>query len=303
MRKESVVLPSVAVFTSGIIWGSFWLPMRELDASGITASWAFFIVFGMAGLGYFTAFFFHRLKTGKTPWDVIVTGLIIGSSIVFYAIGIVLTEVVKAILLLYLAPVWTTIFGRLMLGETITPFRICAVLTGVTGLLVVLGIFEGIPKFSNVGDIFALTGGILYSYATVRIRRQPDVPVWQQVGAFYIGAAIVSVIFIILPIQGLEHPPTLDTVVNSAIWLTILLVIYLPTIYLIMWGSQILSPTRVLLLLMTEVFCGVLSAALLSGEPIGLTQIIGTGLIISAALIDALGSRQSTYSINIPRND
>ena len=293
MRKDSDFIPGVAVFASGVVWGLFWYPIRELNYSGVSAAWTLLIVFGIAGLGYAGAFIHQRSKTGKIPWSVLFTGVIIGGSIVIYGVAIVLTDVVKAILLFYLAPVWTTVLGRLMLGEPVTSFRIASVVTGVIGLLVVLGVFDDIPSQLQTGDAISILGGILYAYATVRIRKEPEVPVWQQVGAFFIGAGIVSLALILAPIPGFETAPTIDSVVNSTFWLAVVIIVYLPTIYLLMWGSQILSPTRVLLLLMTDVFCGVISAALLSGEPIGTSQIIGTGLIMSATVIDALGYPQN----------
>ena len=42
-----------------------------------------------------------------------------------YTVSIVLTEVVAAILLFYLSPVWATLLGRVLLAETLTPLSSC----------------------------------------------------------------------------------------------------------------------------------------------------------------------------------
>ena len=286
MKPNSVLFPSIVVAASGAVWGLFWIPIRHLDAGGITAAWTSLITFGVIGSVFSVLFLFQFFKTGRLPWSVLITGLIGGCCIVFYAFAFVLTSVVKTVLLVYLTPIWSIILGRFMLNEMITPYRIAAIICGFAGMIVILEIFDGDLSFSNFGDLIALAAGVLWTVATVRIRKSPEVPVWEQVGAFYIGGALVALIFIIFPFQGLDKPPTMQAVVDSIPWFTIYVVVFLSAVYLVFWGAQILSPARVGLLLMTEVVCGVTSAAILTGEPFGWTQVIGIILIVSAAVID-----------------
>ncbi len=285
-NPNSTLLPSLAVALSGVIWGLFWIPIRQMDAHGVTSSWSLFLSLGVTALCFLPFFFRQWQKTGRLPWGVLLTGLMSGICIVFYAVSLLLTEVVKTVLLVYLIPVWSTILGRVLLKETITPYRISAVICGLAGLAVILGIAEGIPKFSNIGDLLALIGGFFWSYATVRIRADETAAVWEQVGAFYIGGAAVALVFILFPPPGLAAAPTTEMVFDALFWLIIFIVAYLPSIFLMFWGAQILSPGRVGILLLTEVIFGVISAAFLAGEPVGWTEIIGTVLIFSAAVID-----------------
>ena len=48
------------------------------------------------------------------------TGLITGLSLVLYADALVYTEVIRAMLLFYLTPVWSTLLARIFLKEPIT---------------------------------------------------------------------------------------------------------------------------------------------------------------------------------------
>ena len=214
------------------------------------------------------------------------TGLLSGTSVVFYAVALGLTEVVKTVLLFYLTPIWSTILGKFLLGEKITAFRIVAVIFGLSGLAVILGIADGIPRLSNLGDLLALLSGMVWAYATVRIREDSNAAVWEQVCAFYIGGAIAALVFVVVPIQGLDKPPTFDAVIQSLFWLGIFTIAFLPSMFLVFWGAKLLSPARVGILLMTEIIFGVSSAAMLSGEPFGWNQVIGITLIFSAAVID-----------------
>ena len=284
--RKTVLLASIAVAVSGAIWGVYWIPIRELDSNGITASWTSFLTFGLTGIIFFVAFLVQWLKTGRLPWGVLLTGILSGTCVIFYAVALVITEVVKTVLLFYLTPVWSTILGRILLREKITPYRICAVIMGLMGLSVILGIADGIPRLSNLGDLFALASGLLWAYATVRIRDDEKAAVWEQVGGFYLGGALASALFIFLPIHGLDQAPSFEIVIESSFWLLVFILAYLPSFFLVFWGAQILSPARVGILMMSEIIFGVASAAWLSGEPFGWTQIIGVTLIFGAAIVD-----------------
>ncbi len=176
--------------------------------------------------------------------------------------------------------------GRFLLNEEITIFRVVAVISGLIGLAVILGVADGVPRLSNLGDLLALMSGMLWSYATVRIRDNSNAAVWEQVGSFYCGGALTAFVFILLPIEELGNIPSISIILDSFFWLAVLITAFLPSVFLIFWAAKLLSPARVGILLMTEIIFGVVSAALLSGEPLGLTQVIGVTLIFGAAVID-----------------
>ncbi|MBZ9539305.1 hypothetical protein KGQ90_10195, partial [Modicisalibacter tunisiensis] len=54
----------------------------------------------------------------------------------------------------------------------------------------------------------------------------------------------------------------------------------------LLWATSRLEPARLGILLMSEVLIGVLSAALLAGEPFGLRTGLGALLVIAAALLE-----------------
>ncbi len=293
MRTKSIGAPSIAVAVSGAIWGTYWIPIRKLDESGITASWSSLIALGVTAL--FFLFFFLRqwVTTGRLPWNVLLTGLLTGMSIIFYAVSLVFTEVIKTVLLFYLTPVWSTLIDRLLLRQRISYYRIAAVISGLAGLAVIVGVSNGVPKLANFGDLLALLSGIIWSFAMLRVNNDSRAAVWEQVGAFYIGGTIVAAAFIMLPFESDTTAPSLETLANALFWLFVFIAAYLPSMYLMFWGAQQISPARVGILLMTEIVFGISSAALLSGEPFGWKEAVGILLILSAALID-VSERYST---------
>ena len=284
--KYPTLIPSLAIAGSGAIWGLYWIPIRQLDAIGLAASWTSLITFLVVGILSFVALAVQRVKTGRLQWSIVLTGLLTGTCFVFYAVALIMTEVIKVVLLFYLTPIWSTILGRFLLDERITPYRVVAIIMGLSGLAVILGADSGIPKISNLGDLLALLAGVLWSYATVRVRGDVQAKVWEQVASFYIGGAVASCVFVTLPIYGLNTIPSIEVIRQSLFWLIIFILAYLPSMFLLFWGAQLLSPARVGILLMTEIVFGVTSASLLSGEPFGWPQAVGVALIFGAAVTD-----------------
>ncbi|MEM8819712.1 MAG: hypothetical protein AAGE90_09310 [Pseudomonadota bacterium] len=62
----------------------------------------------------------------------------------------------------------------------------------------------------------------------------------------------------------------------------------LPVLFLTIWPATLLTPGRVGLLLLSDVVVGVISAPLLTDEPFGMREAIGTVLIVSAGAVAVL---------------
>ena len=66
----------------------------------------------------------------------------------------------------------------------------------------------------------------------------------------------------------------------------------LPSILLIFFSVEVLDPGRVNILLAFEVVVGVLSAAILTSEIIGIKELLGAFLVITACSIDVLNLKK-----------
>ena len=285
MTRPRLTGPEIAIVASGALWGLYWIPLRYLDAHGVDAVWTTLGLF-VAGLALLAPVLLRHppARAAFTP-RMLVTGLLTGGSFVLYSISIVLTEVVTAILLFYLSPVWATVLGRLLLAERFTGARLTALALGLGGLWVVLGGESGIPLPRNPGDWCALIAGVTWAFGTLRVHQDTAVPPVAHVTALFIGGAAVVVAVALLPITGAPAP--LVTVQAGAIVLAVA-VISVASAWGIFWGVRLVSPGRAGLLLMMEVVTGLASAAVLAGEPFGMAQLIGSMLIVAAALVEVL---------------
>ena len=277
--------PEAVIAISGALWGLYWIPVRYLEDRGVGVVWMTLALFLVALAMFVPVLVRHPPARAVFTPRMLVTGLLTGGSFVLYSVSIVLTEVVTAILLFYLSPVWATVLGRLLLGERFTVSRLAALVLGLGGLWVVLGGESGLPLPRNPGDWCALAAGITWAFGTLRVHQDAAVSPIAHTAALFVGGTAVIAIIALLP--ALEAPVPAVTAPAGAIVLAVAVLSVLSAGG-ILWGARLISPGRAGLLLMMEVITGLASAALLAGEPFGMVQVVGSTLIVAAALAEVL---------------
>lgn len=300
LRRRPDLVPSLGVAVASVLWGLFWLPLRYLDEQGLQGGWTGLGLFALstALLVPLAALRWRRLAAGG--FGLLLTGLVIGAAFPLYTTGLLLTDVVRVLLLFYLTPAWSTLFGFFLLGERITLARAAALFLGIAGLMVVLGVDQGFPMPRNAGDWMALLSGLLWSYGTLRVYRDDGVRVFEQSFAFLAGACLVSIGLLLLPIDGIGAAPGPDVIKATLLpLLLVVLFLVLPVVLLTLGAARLLSPARVGLLLMGEVVVGVGSAAILTDEPFGLREVLGTVLVLAAAGVEVT-QRQPEHPAPLP---
>ena len=277
--------PEAVIAVSGALWGLYWIPVRHLEDRGVGVVWMTLGLFLVALAMFVPVLVRHPPARAVFTPRMLVTGLLTGGSFVLYSVSIVLTEVVTAILLFYLSPVWATVLGRLLLGERFTVSRLAALVLGIGGLWVVLGGESGLPLPRNAGDWCALAAGVTWAFGTLRVHQDAAVSPIAHTAALFVGGTVVIAILSLLP--ALEAPVPAVTAPAAAIVLAVAVLSVLSAGG-ILWGARLISPGRAGLLLMMEVITGLASAALLAGEPFGVIQVVGSTLIMAAALAEML---------------
>ncbi len=288
LRARPDLLPTLAVALSGALWGLFWIPMRVAEEGGLPGGWGAAVFFLPAVAVLVPAALRRRGALRAGGISLIITGFLTGSAFAFYAVSLAYTDVVRSILLFYLTPVWSTILGRFLLGERITVTRLAALALGLAGLAVILGAEGGFPWPRNAGDWLALAAGIGWAYGSLRVYRDQEPRVFEQVFVFLACGWVVTLAVLLMVPGGAPAPPLSALSSEAAIVLGVLALATLPTAFLILWGASRLSPARVGILLMMEIVVGVTTAALWAGEAFGLPEVAGTLLILSAAAAESL---------------
>ena len=281
--RPRLASPEIAIVVSGALWGLYWIPVRYLEARNVDALWTTLGLF-VVGLALLAPIVVrYRPARAAFTTRMLTTGLLTGASFVLYSFSIALTDVVTAILLFYLSPVWATVLGRLLLAERFTGSRIVALALGLGGLWVVLGGESGVPLPRNPGDWCALVAGITWAFGSLRVHQDTAISSVAHVTSLFIGGTAVTAVVALLPITDVPAP--LVTALAAAI-VSIVAVLSVVSACGILWGARLVSPGRTGLLMMMEVLTGLASAAALAGELFGMVQIVGAGLIVTAALVE-----------------
>lgn len=292
MSTGAPLRASLAVVAAGAAWGLMWLPLRWLEGAGVPAGWA--------SLGFFLAalpvilpiLVLRRRGFAAGGRRLLVTGAVTGLAFTCYALSLLLTEVVRALLLFYVTPLWGTLMAWLLLGERLTRARVAALGLAFAGLLTILGtgLGAGAGRIGALGDWLGLASGLLWAYGSLRIYREPHGGGLEQGSVFFAWASLFSLPFLaLLPAEAAGPAPAWSAVWSAApIAVVASGLLYLPAISLVFWAASHLDPGRVGLLLMGEIVVGVASAALLTDEPFGLRETLGTAFILGAALVEVL---------------
>lgn len=289
LRHRPDLVPSFAVGLAAMIWGLYWIPLRYVQSLGLDGLWPTLGVYVLSATCVLplAAIRWRQLLQGGPL--LLATGLLVGAAFALYGISLLLTEVVRAMLLFYVSPLWSTLLGLLILGERLTVARVTALLLGLAGLMVVLGLDQGLPLPRNVGDWLALLSGISWAVGSLLIFRAQSTALHEQSMAFIYGGLVVALLFLALPAHVIGAVPPASVIAEAFLPLGFMAAFFmLPIMYLTLYGAQRLTPARVGILLLGEVVVGVASAALLTDEPFGLREALGTALILGAAAAEVM---------------
>lgn len=277
----------LACLYAGAVWGLFWIPLRALEEAGINGLWITVVYFLIPTICLIPVVILRWQHVKEGGVSLQLTTMLSGGALLLYSTSIVYTDVVRAILLFYLTPIWATILARIFLGDLITPSRVIAMVLAILGMLTIFGLGARFPIPQNIGDWLGIGSGFLWAVAMVRIRKSESHSAIELTAGFFQWSLIFSsgAAFLLAPSQMPDIEQILPALPLLLIFTALLV---LPGTYASLLGPKYLSPGIVGLLFMTEIIVGAISVALLAGEPFGIRELIGVLLIAGASMLEPL---------------
>ena len=276
-----------ACLYAGAVWGLFWIPLRELEDAGFQGLWITVVYFLIPALCLIPVTIWRWKYVKRGGFQLQLTAIISGGALLLYSTSIVYTDVVRAILLFYLTPVWGIILGRIFLGDKISTPRVIAMILAIIGMLTIFGLGSKFPLPQNLGDWLGLCSGFMWAIAMVLINKNKNHSTIELTVGFFQWSLILSLFAAVL--LSPESLPSFHKIVPVIpLMLTFMVLLILPGTYASLWGPKYLNPGVVGLLFMTEIVVGAISVAILAGEPFGIREITGVLFIAGASMLEPL---------------
>lgn len=280
--KGSELRPIAAALTAAILWGLWWIPIRYLEVLGLDGIWAGLAMNVAAALVLIPVVLFGKGFVRMSP-TALLGALLIGVAITGYATAVTYTDVVRAVLLFYLAPAWSTIIECAMMGRKWNWRSLVALACSFLGMFLILGGNFGEAGIGP-GEIQALLAGMAWSVGAAAIFSDSRVSAAQMSLTAIVGACIVA-----LAAGAFVAPPDLSSVMASVPAALASGILYLlPMVAITLWSARLLAPALMSFLLSAEIISGVGSSALLLEEKFGLVEILGTVFIALGAVTEVL---------------
>ena len=290
---RTIFLASLIVVCFGMLWGFYWLPLRQIDGLGLTGPWGTVAIMVVAVVlllpwGWRGR---HALR-GSHPMAI--ASLVLGGcSLLLYSLGLLYGRVGIIVILFYLTPIWSTLIGRYLFGWPITGARVAALLAGVVGLLLMLGAEGGMPVPRGLGEWLGLASGFFWAVASIGIKVKATAGPAESTFLFAVGALLGGLILapILAPLPDLSALPAPGAVVGwviftGALWWAL-------SIVGLLWATTKLEPARVGILMISEVLVSVGSTALIAGEVLSPAELMGGTLVLVAGVLEFLPARRT----------
>ena len=280
---------SFALLIAAGMWGLFWIPQRALEAGGLTGGWATIsqMVIPFAMLLPISLWRLYKGQSFGLEYPLI--GLLFGGGIACYANSFLLTDVVRALILFYITPVWTTLFEIVFLRQIPRLYRYITLALALSGVWIVFGQDGVIPLPQNSGDWIALLGGILIAASAVRMEIKKPEGIYPILFSFFFYGGLFTLIQSYFLSDYLGDAPSIESWVAMMPWLILIAILFhIPTNVVILGAPSRIGAGIFSIIILFEIVVGTFSAAVLTDELIGWREILGSSFIIFAGLTEII---------------
>jgi drug/metabolite transporter (DMT)-like permease len=282
-------MPTAGVLSGALVWGLVWYPYRVLEGAGVSGALATLLTYLLAMLC--GAFMLPRvwrelrqhIKDGVGWWAVALL-LSVGWTNLGYVLAVLHGEVMRVLLLFYLAPLWTVLLSYWLLDERLNRYGYLIVALSLCGAFVMLWEPQlGLPLPANPAEWLGLSAGMAFALSNVVSRRAAHLSVEAKSCSVWFGTALLTAP--LLWWQG-GLPGQLLTI-DAQTWLLLALigVALCAVSFNVQYGITHMPANRAVVLFLSELVVAAAAAYFLAGEAMRLRDWIGAALIVSASLL------------------
>jgi Predicted permeases len=279
----------IKLIAAMLIWGSMGLFVKNIDLpSGELALFRGVIgVFSLFLVIFLKKIHITKKELLKNKTLLIVSGIALGFNWIFLFEAYKHTTVAIATLSYYLAPAIVTVLSSLILNEKLTKIKMICIMTALTGLAFVAGIFlpENQGMVTNLGILYGIAAAISYASLTLMNKFLRDLT---SIEATVSQLGVASLV--LLPYTLFTSSFTGTVIAEQTIMLIIVLgMIHTGLAFWLFFSSiQDLKAQTIAVLSYLDPVSAILLSAWLLKEEFTFLQIFGACLILGSTFISEI---------------
>lgn len=283
--------PELILLIGASFWGLGWIPLEFLAGQGLAGMPVVLYTYGLLSLLALPLIWLQRAAWWPQRYALLAICLFGGWATAGLVGALSEGDVVRAMLLFYLAPVWGLLGGWLLLGERLTALRIAALLLAMLGIVLTLGVSREAFRPFTLPDWLALSAGLAFALNNLATRAAEQIPLASKSVVAFIGSTVLAGLF--CGFQGAGLPAT-----TPVLWGQVALfgVFWLIAMGAAQYGFTHVEAGRAAVLVVIELLVAVLTAAWFGDRELGLREWLGGGLVLAAALMAARPTVESSSS-------
>ena len=269
------------IFLASSFWGVLWVPMRHIEAMGLSGLWVVVLFHFLPALAMLPLIVRTAPSSGRDWERAAVAGALMGAGFALYALGLVVASVTKTVILFYMTPIWSTVIAYFVLRERAGWGRWLAIAAALVGCALVTGVNRDELRFDPT-DLLGLLSGLFWALGSVMIRRYDGLNFVTVSFLQYLSGGIMALLAALYLGDPLPQLNAFLQAIPPAFLASV--VVFLPSVLLIFRIMQYVSPGLVGILMLSEALVAAVSAAFWLGETLSSTQWIGVGAILTTGV-------------------
>jgi len=285
MAGRHQTVARLSLLTGAVVWGMIWYPYRLLEQAGLSGVCASVLSYSIA-LGLGLILLRPRLQNPghwRFSWMLVLIGLSAGACNLGYVLATLHGEVMRVLLLFYLAPLWTVLWSRLLLKERLTGAGAAVIGLSLSGAVTMLWRPElGMPWPTSFAEWLGLAAGFMFALSNVLVRRAAHLSIEIKSLAVFAGVMLLGLVVLLFdatPSSGLAQLQPWHWGLLALLGL-LLLVINL----VVQHGLTHTPANQAIVIFLFELVVAAFASWLLAGELMGLQEWIGGAMIVAASL-------------------
>jgi drug/metabolite transporter (DMT)-like permease len=274
--------PTWALLAGASFWGVVWYPYRLLAQAGIDGIWSTIFTYGCALVAGMLVFPRAVASLRRVTPLAILMGLAIGWSNLAYVLGVLQGEVMRVLLLFYLAPLWTVPLARLVLGERLDRAGFGVMALAFAGAMTMLWKPElGFPWPNVPAEWLGLAAGFLFALGNVLVRRVTELGDAAKSIVIWAGVCFAGLVHLAQSRLGIGD--ALSAAGANAGLIAAIGAALLVMSLALQYGLARMSANRAIVILLFELVIAAIAAYLLAGEVMRPADWVGGALIVAAS--------------------